>query len=148
VARRNFQSGTRESVAGPRSPLVLVVDDCLDVRALCSECLLDAGYRVASASDGNGALTLALSEVPDLVLLDLQMMGLDGWETAWLMRSYWPTQAVPIVALSGLHDATSVSRAMAAGCNRFVQKPCSCEELVRIVALILEEEAERQRGVS
>jgi CheY-like chemotaxis protein len=147
VAQRIFQSRTRESVAGPRSPLILVVDDCFDARALYSECLLDAGYRVASAADGNGALILALSEIPDLVLLDLQMTGLDGWATARLLRCYWPTQAVPIVALSGLHDATTVSRAMAAGCYRFVPKPCSREELIRIVALTLEEEAERQRGV-
>jgi CheY-like chemotaxis protein len=143
VTRRISQSGTRESVSGPSSPRILVVEDDFDARALYCECLLDAGYRVASAADGNGALKRALSEVPDIVLLDLQMPGLDGWETARLMRSYSPTRTIPIIALSGLSDTVSITRATEAGCNRFVPKPQSPEALVRIVALTLEEEAKR-----
>lgn len=146
MTRRVSQSGTRESVAGGRSPRVLVVDDDADARALYCECLLDAGYRVASAGDGNGALIWALSEVPDVVLLDLQMPGLDGWETARLIRSYLSTHAVPIIALSGLDDTRSVTRAREAGCDRFVPKPQSAEELLRIIAMTLEEAATTRRG--
>jgi two-component system, cell cycle response regulator DivK len=147
MTRRTFESGMRESLAARHSPRILVVDDDFDARALYCECLLAAGYRVASAADGNEALRLALSEVPRLVVLDLNMPHLDGWETARLIRSYQPTHAIPIIALSGLHDAATVSRAMGAGCNRFVPKPCSPEELVRIIELTLPEEAPSQRGV-
>jgi CheY-like chemotaxis protein len=147
VARRCSQSGTREALTGRPAPLILVVDDCFDIRALYSECLLDAGYRVASAADGNGALTLALSSFPDLALLDLQMPGLDGWETARLLKSYWATRQIPLVALSGLHDAETVTRALQAGCNRFAPKPCLPDELISVVRSVLAEEERKHRDV-
>jgi two-component system, cell cycle response regulator DivK len=147
VARRISQSGTRESVTARRAPLILLVDDCLDTLTACGEFLVEAGYEVALAADGNEALTLALSNIPDLILLDLQMPGLDGWEAARLMRSYWPTRPIPIIALSGHHDSATVRRAADAGCNRFVQKPCMPAELVRIVQSMLEEDAEKRGGI-
>jgi two-component system cell cycle response regulator DivK len=144
VARFVSHTRLKDPGAGGVSPLILVVDDCFDTRALHSECLLEAGYRVASAADGNSALSLALSAVPDLVLLDLQMPGLDGWETARLMRSYFPTRPIPIIAVSGLDDSATVKRAKAAGCDRFVPKPCTPEELLRVIQSALIEADEKQ----
>jgi CheY-like chemotaxis protein len=147
MARRISQSGTQESVAARLSPLILLVDDCLDTRIACGEYLVEAGYEVELAADGNEALRLALSDIPDLVLLDLHMPGLDGWEAARLMRSYWPTRPIPIIAFSGHHDGDTVMRAADAGCNRFVRKPFVPAELVRIVQSMLEEGAAKQRGI-
>jgi CheY-like chemotaxis protein len=136
----------KRAIAGPGVPLILIVDDSFDTRSLYGECLVDAGYSVACAADGNSALTLALSVVPDLVLLDLQMPGLDGWEAARLLRSYAPTRPIPIIAVSGHHDSPSVVRAMEAGCNRFIAKPCTPEELVRIIETTLQEDVEQRRA--
>jgi two-component system cell cycle response regulator DivK len=127
-------------------PLILVVDDALDARLTWSELLFDAGYRVALATDGNEALALALSVVPDLVLLDLHMPGLDGWEAARLMRSYSPTSSIPIIALSGDHHVETVRRAMEAGCDRFVTKPCVPDDLKSIIEETLQAKDEK-RGV-
>ena len=121
-------------------PLILVVDDALDARLIWSEFLFDAGYLVALATNGNEALARALSDVPDLVLLDMHMPGLDGWEAARLMRAYAPTCSIPIIALSGHHDPETVKRAMDAGCNRFVSKPCDLDALKSIIEVMLQEQ--------
>jgi CheY-like chemotaxis protein len=147
VANRVSQSGMRGSLKGRRAPLILFVDDSLDARLTYTEYLLEAGYRVVTAADGNEAVTLALSLAPDLVLLDLQMPALDGWEAARLMRSYSHTRPIPIIALSGLDDANSAMRALGAGCNRFVPKLCAPAELVRIIESTIEGEGEKLQGV-
>jgi two-component system cell cycle response regulator DivK len=130
-------------------PLILFVDDSLDARLTYSEYLLDAGFQVTTAADGNEGVKLALAVVPRLVLLDLHMPGLDGWEAARLIRSYFPTRPIPIIALSGLRDDATIARAMAAGCNHFVSKPCVPEELVRIIMTTLTaQRAMKERGVT
>ena len=146
MARRDSDALLTEPSAGKEAPLVLFVDDSPDARVTYGEYLFGAGYRVAVAADGNEALALAMSVIPDLVLLDLEMPGLDGWEAARLLKSYWHTCHVPIVALSGHHDTASVTRAISAGCSRFVTKPCASEELERIIRLTLRERAQ-QHGV-
>jgi two-component system, cell cycle response regulator DivK len=135
-----------EPSAGKEAPLILFVDDSLDARVTYGEYLFEAGYRVAVAADGNDALAVAISVIPDLVLLDLEMPGLDGWEAARLLKSYLLTCHVPIVALSGHDDSASVTRAVSAGCSRFVTKPCAPEDLKRIIRLTLGER-EQQQGV-
>ena len=121
----------RGSSTDRRAPFIVFADDSLDARTMYGEYLVEAGYQVATAADGNEAVKLALTVAPELIVMDMQMPGLDGWEAARLMQSYRPTRPIPIIALSGHHDAVSVQRAMAAGCSRFVRKPCAPEELVR-----------------
>jgi CheY-like chemotaxis protein len=147
MAPRISQSGTRAAVIA-RPSLILLVDDCLDTRTACGEYLVEAGYHVALAADGNEALMLALSQIPDLILMDLHMPGLDGWEATRLMRSYWPTRPIPIIALSGRDDCASVIGAADAGCDRFVRKPFVPADLVRVIQSMLEEKAGKQRGIA
>jgi CheY-like chemotaxis protein len=120
-------------------PFILFVDDSSDARLTYGDYLRDAGYRVAVAGDGNEALAIALSATPDLVLLDLKMPRLDGWELARLLKSYRFTCHVPILALSGFHDSASVARAVSAGCSGFVPKPCSLEELDNVIQSTLKD---------
>jgi CheY-like chemotaxis protein len=131
VARRNSQSMRPHVESHPRlrSPLILLVDDSVDARLLIGEYLVDAGFLVEAVANGNQAVTCALSLMHDPILMDLDMPELDGWEAARLLRSYRSTRQVPILALSGLHDAQSVARAMSAGCDRFVPKPFLPQEL-------------------
>jgi two-component system cell cycle response regulator DivK len=138
---------TDAPASGPRLrvPLLLVVEDDETTRVLYAECLSKTGFRVQVAANGNEALRAALVEPPDAVVLDLTMPHLDGWETARLLRSYKPTEAIPIVACTGRTDCYDVDRAMDVGCNRVVFKPCLPEELEKIVRNLLASE-ERKHG--
>ncbi len=124
MPQRFFQSHTRL-----KPPLVLVVDDLDDVRAMCSEYLAHAGFRVDTAADGNEAVAKALALLPDVILMDLAMPALDGWEATNLLQTYEPTRRIPIIAVSAQRDEASIRRARDAGCCRIVHKPCDPAEL-------------------
>jgi len=136
-----------ESYTRPGAPLILLVDDSGDLCSMYSDYLTRAGFRVETTDNGNAAVALTLALVPNFILMDLDLPGLDGWEAARLIRSYRPTQAIPIVALSGLHDAVSVMRALSAGCNRFVPKPCMPDDLESVIRLTMREEDERRAAL-
>jgi two-component system, cell cycle response regulator DivK len=133
-----------DSFTRPRAPLILVVDDSADLLSIYDEYLSGEGFRVETANNGNQAVTMTLALVPSSVLMDLDLPGIDGWEAARLIRSYRRTKSIPIVALSGHRDTSSVRRALAAGCNRFVPKPCEPEDLARILRLTIQEESDRR----
>jgi CheY-like chemotaxis protein len=138
---------TGAPASGPRlqMPLLLVVEDDEITRALYAECLSNSGFRVQVAANGNEALRAALVEPPDAVVLDLTMPHLDGWETARLLRSYKPTEDIPIVACTGRTDSYDVDRAMDVGCSHVVFKPCLPRELETIVRTLLAS-GERKHG--
>jgi two-component system cell cycle response regulator DivK len=116
-----------------RTPLLLLVEDDLDTRTLFAECLTNLGFRVHVARNGNEGLQVALAEPPDVVVLDLAMPQLDGWETARLLRCYTATDTIPIVAFTARTDPQDVARAREAGCVRVVAKPCTPERLESVV---------------
>jgi two-component system, OmpR family, phosphate regulon response regulator PhoB len=128
-------------------PLLLVVEDHEDTRVLYAECLSKAGFRVQVATNGNEALVVALAEPPDAIVLDLAMPRLDGWETARLLRAYGRTRTIPIVACTARTDSYDVARAKDAGCDRVVFKPCSPEELEKVVRQAIPAIGERERGI-
>lgn len=136
-----------ESYTRLRAPLILLVDDSGDLRSVYTEYLVGAGFRVETAANGNEAVALTLALVPNFILMDLDLPGLDGWEAARLIRSYRRTRSIPIVALSGLHDTASVMRAMSAGCNRFLPKPCMPDDLESVIRLTMREESEKLAGL-
>ena len=113
---------------------VLVVDDDADVRALVSELLLRAGYRVTEAGDGRAALRVLYDERPRLVLLDVSMPTLDGWGTLERIREL---SDVPVVMLSGLGSELEKVRALRAGADDYVTKPFGRQELLARVASVL-----------
>ncbi len=125
-----------------RVPLILVVDDSEDVRALYSAAFSRAGYRVETAANGNDAIARALARAPDLICLDLAMPHLDGWETAGLIRSYVETRDIPIVAVSAVTDAASVARAIDAGCACVLPKPCLPEDILKALQAVLRDRNE------
>jgi CheY-like chemotaxis protein len=103
--------------------VILCVDDDEDGRQACVKCLVLAGYGVLEASDGEEALVLAATYLPELVLLDLLLPKLDGWEVATRLRSEPRTANVPILALSASVFPAHRARALAVGCNEFLEKP-------------------------
>jgi two-component system, cell cycle response regulator DivK len=116
-----------------RPGLVLVVDDYQDTREIVREVLCDAGYEVLEADNGKEALATANVRVPDLILLDLSLPGLDGWQVAQRLRANPRTSAVPIIALTAHSASLEHDRALTAGCSAVVVKPCYPDDIVAAV---------------
>jgi CheY-like chemotaxis protein len=112
------------------APLILVVDDYQDAREMYAEYLQFSGFRVAEAKNGNEAVEQAFKLKPDLILMDLSLPGMDGWEATRRLKSDDSTKRIPIVALTGHALAGASEGAKRAGCDSFVTKPCLPDDLV------------------
>jgi CheY-like chemotaxis protein len=112
------------------APLILVVDDYQDAREMYAEYLQFSGFRVAEAKNGNEAVEQAMALKPDLILMDLSLPGMDGWEATRLLKADQATRHIPIVALTGHALAGASEGARKAGCDSFVTKPCLPDDLV------------------
>lgn len=112
-------------------PLVLVVDDNEDNRELFALAVEGFGYRAALAVDGLDALERAKAERPDVVLMDLAMPRMDGFEATRAMREVPELASVPIIAVTAFTDAVSAQRALAAGCDEVLLKPITPEKLTQ-----------------
>lgn len=113
-----------------REPLILVVDDYEDAREMYAEYLRFTGFRVAEARNGNEALEQAFALMPDVILMDLSLPGLDGWEATRQLKADARTRHIPVVALTGHALAGASEGARKAGCDSFVTKPCLPDDLV------------------
>lgn len=117
-------------------PLILLVDDEPAVRALCAATLMGE-YRLIEAGDGQEALRLLYQHQPALVLLDLTMPVLDGWETLRRIRELTPA---PVILVSALGADTEVARGLAAGAQDYVIKPFSPVQLLARVRATLRDD--------
>jgi two-component system, cell cycle response regulator DivK len=116
---------------------VLVVDDFEDNRAMYAEFLRYSGFDVIEASDGAEAIEKATALQPDVVIMDLSLPIVDGWEATRRLKAERRTRDIPIIALTG-HALEGHSRgAREAGCNRFLAKPCLPETLLETVRELL-----------
>jgi CheY-like chemotaxis protein len=113
-----------------KAPLILVVDDYQDAREMYAEYLQFSGFRVAEARNGNEAVEQAFAHTPDLILMDLSLPGMDGWEATRRLKADERTRHIPIVALTGHALAGASEGAKRAGCDSFVTKPCLPDDLV------------------
>jgi two-component system cell cycle response regulator DivK len=113
-----------------QGPLILVVDDYEDAREMYAEYLRFCGFRVAEARNGNEALEQAFALMPDLILMDLSLPGMDGWEATRQLKGDERTRHIPVVALTGHALAGASEGAKRAGCDSFVTKPCLPDDLV------------------
>jgi DNA-binding response OmpR family regulator len=116
------------TVRKPR-PLVLVAEDDEDILEMVVFDLQDEGYEVLTARDGDAAIALALERRPDLVLLDVAMPGLDGYEVTRRLRAEKTTSATPVVLLTARAQVRDVILGFEAGANDYVTKPFRPEEL-------------------
>ena len=120
-----------------KTPLILIVEDYEDARELYAQYLQFSGFRVAQARNGNEAVQQALALKPDLILMDLSLPDMDGWEATRRLKADDSTRHIPIVALTGHALAGAFDGARRAGCDAFVTKPCLPDELVVEVRRIL-----------
>ncbi|MBT3557296.1 MAG: response regulator [Rhodospirillales bacterium] len=102
---------------------VLVVDDDEVICGILRALLESKGHQVIEASSGSSAVDMARSEKPDLIILDMNMPDMTGWETIPVIRSHPDTKNTPIVALTADSTADGHEEAHLAGCDRYVTKP-------------------------
>ena len=126
-------------------PLVLVADDDPDILLLITVTLERDGYEVVAARDGLGALKAAIECVPHLVLLDLMMPGLDGYEVTRRLRGERLTKDIPIVIVTAAAEEHQAARALEAGADAYMKKPFSPRELLAKTASLILERRPRSR---
>ena len=120
-------------------PLVLVVEDYQDTREMYAAYLQFAGYGVAEAANGVEAVEKAQELVPDIVLMDLALPRMDGWEATRRLKADPRTRHIPVVALTGHALAGHAEGAREAGCDAFVTKPCLPDALVAEIKRLLDQ---------
>jgi len=116
---------------------ILVVDDELAISELVSEALKRQGFRVETASDGDSALEKAETTLPDLILLDLMLPRLDGWEVCRRLKSQPLTKRIPIMMLTARRDEREVVAGLEIGADDYLKKPFSLGELLARVKALL-----------
>ncbi|MBI1876082.1 MAG: response regulator [Acidobacteria bacterium] len=127
--------------------LVLVVDDFQDGREMCVEYLSFLGYQAAEASDGFEALHRARALMPDVILMDLSLPGIDGWEVTRRLKADPLTHRIPIVAVTAHSLPGDAERARRAGCDGFVTKPCFLDELLEEIQRVIHKGDDTRDGV-
>jgi two-component system, cell cycle response regulator DivK len=116
---------------------VLIVEDFDDAREMYAAYLRYCGFSVLEARDGLEAVSLAERARPDLIIMDLALPRLDGWEAAARIKHNPDTSDTPIIALTAYSDAESHRRALGAGCMLVCPKPCDPDELVTVISAAL-----------
>ncbi len=114
-------------------PKILLVEDNEMNRDMLSRRLERKGYAVVIATDGESGVSMAHSEAPDLILMDMSLPVLDGWEATRRLKSEAATQDIPIIALTAHAMSSDRDKALEAGCNDYDTKPV---ELPRLLAKI------------
>jgi DNA-binding response OmpR family regulator len=130
-----------DSEATARKARILIVDDERDNRALLEIILAREGFAVAHADSGEEALQSIAEDPPDLVLLDVLMNGIDGYQVASTIKADPATKAIPIILLTGLDDRNARTLGLEAGAEDFITKPIDRAELCTRVRKVLHSRA-------
>jgi two-component system, cell cycle response regulator DivK len=136
--RTSINESRSQMTDNPRLRRVLFVDDYPDAREMYSEYLKFSGFDVIEASNGVEALQRAIESSPDIILMDLSLPVMDGWEATRRLKEDVRTAGIPVVALTGHALAGMFEGAKRAGCDAFVTKPCLPEDLVKEIHNVLD----------
>ncbi len=117
--------------------VVLLVDDYADTREVMRRAIETCGCRVVEAANGQEAIELAQTERPDLILMDLNMPVLDGFNATMRIREYEATRDVPVVAVTAHNTAEFRAAAGAVGCCDYLLKPLDFERLYELLERLL-----------
>jgi two-component system cell cycle response regulator DivK len=119
------------------SKRILIVEDQEDNRAILRDLLSRAGYALIEAADGEEGVKLAQREQPDLILMDIQLPVIDGYEATRRIKGVPELKSIPIIAVTSYALSGDEARARAAGCDGYVTKPFSPRELLAKVRTYL-----------
>ncbi len=129
---------------GRRKKTVMIIDDSADIRMIINETLNLYGFATVVASDGLSGLKLAAEHLPDLIICDINMPVMDGFQTLEAMRAQEITSTIPFVFLSGATDRVNVRKGMELGADDYLTKPFSPKELTAAVNARLDKHARLQ----
>ena len=138
-------SGARRSDDDAAARRILVVDDVEDNRDLYATYFAHWGFHAEQASDGEEALAIVAKRAPDVVIMDLSMPRLDGWEATRLIKSNPRTTQVIVIVVTGNTTPANLEAARAAGADAVCAKPCLPKELLDCVQELLRKTAHRTR---
>src|SRR5712691_9291411 len=124
----------RDATRSPDMATVLVVEDNAANMKLVKFLLESAGHTVVSATDSETGLTIARSEQPNLILMDIQLPGMDGLEATALLKRDDATRAIPVIALTALAMKGDEERIRAAGCDGYIAKPLAYREFLATIS--------------
>jgi two-component system, cell cycle response regulator DivK len=117
---------------------ILLVEDNEMNRDMLSRRLLKKGFEVVMAVDGEQALEMARAEAPEIILMDISLPGLDGWEATRRLKARPETQAIPIIALTAHAMAGDREKCLEAGCNDYDTKPVEFPRLLGKIKELLD----------
>jgi len=112
---------------------VLVVEDNSDNREVCVTVLRHYGYEVVEAVNGEGGLAKAREEKPDIILMDLSLPVMDGWEVTRKLKSDPELNGIPVIAITAHAMSGDEAKALDAGCNGYLSKPCVPKDIIEAV---------------
>jgi CheY-like chemotaxis protein len=116
---------------------ILLVEDNEISRDLLSRRLRKSGYDIVMAADGNQAIAMATREHPDVILMDMTLPGIDGWDATRELRKRRDTARIPVIAITAHTLPADRARALAAGCDEYEPKPVELGELVHKIETLL-----------
>jgi len=112
---------------------ILVVEDQEDLRGVLRDLLTGSGYEMLEAADGQAGVDKAKAETPDLILMDIQMPIMDGYEATRQIKADLNLKSIPIVAVSSFAMKGDEEKARASGCDHYVTKPYSPIQLLKVI---------------
>jgi two-component system, cell cycle response regulator DivK len=118
-------------------PKLLLVEDNEMNRDMLSRRLVKRGFQVAIALDGEQGVAMAKSELPALILMDMSLPGLDGWEATRQLKAMPETRGIPVIALTAHAMSGDREKATAAGCDDFDTKPVELTRLIEKIEALL-----------
>jgi two-component system cell cycle response regulator DivK len=122
-------------------PKILLVEDNEMNRDMLSRRLIRNGFEVSIAIDGQQGVDMALSQLPDLILMDMSLPVIDGWEATRRVRANDATRGIPVIALTAHAMAGDREKAMEAGCDDYDTKPVEITRLLEKIAALLKHSA-------
>lgn len=125
-------------IVGETGPLVLIVDDVQDNRTIYVLFLKFSGFRIAEAENGEDAIEKATTLLPDVIVMDLSLPVMDGWEATRRLKRDPRTKKIPVVALTGHALPEHARAASQAGCDLVITKPCLPDQLMEALRRILD----------
>ncbi len=125
-------------------PQILLVEDNEDNRDMLSRRLIRKGYEVALANDGGAGVAQAAALCPDLILMDMSLPVLDGWEATRQIKAAPESQHIPVIALTAHAMSGDREKAIAAGCDDYDTKPVELPRLLEKIEALLESSRQKE----
>ncbi len=130
-----------------RPERILIVDDDVAIARMLQQLLESVGYRIHTETSGQAALTYAMEEPPALVILDLRLPDLNGYDVCRRLRHLYSGWTLPVIMLTGMDRPVDQLRGFAHGADAYLTKPCDPSELLKTVGLLLGEAEFDWRGL-